>query len=254
MQVEGTISLLAMTKASRVVKDFVVSFFPLLDLPLTRYLDMSHVLLWAESAVYTMDFTVERAQRRAPTRLGVEPEVEVLTAGLRSLGLLTPQVSEDVSRLVRYFELETELLASGSAPSIERLREVWGLRSSDVRLLASITAQLAGMADSYHANVGLRRCIDGLMRCVEVVADAADYEADEEADSFNTLRMFARIYGHGDARQRLVDELGVIRGGIEAAAAELAPDLRERVLAAVAAWWGRVQLPTPAPAPESTGP
>src|SRR5689334_2396249 len=146
-QHEKTISFHALRKASRVVATFVNTFFPLIDIPVSRYLEMHHVLLWVEAVVYDMDRAVERGQREAGGAWRVDPELAVLTHVLEEQRLWTPEAQEHLSNLIRYFEQETALVRETEEPTLERVREAWKLRSSDLRLLASLTARMAGIAD-----------------------------------------------------------------------------------------------------------
>jgi hypothetical protein len=236
-QHEKTISFSSLRKAHRVVATFVNTFFPLIDLSVSRYLDMHHVLLWVEAVVYDMDRIVERGQREAGGKWSVDQEMAVLTSVLEQQGLLTPAAQAQLSNFVRYFEQETALLQEEGSLTLERVREAWRLRSSDLRLLASLTAHMAGIADWHVSHQALKGCLDCIWQCAEVVSDAPDYEEDLKNGSFNTLHLFVRLHGREQARRLLLEELDGIRARLESTAAALAPQQRELVMREADEWW-----------------
>ncbi len=191
------ISYQSMRRSSRVLREFVLYYFPIYNLSMNDFFRFYPVLGFIEALVYQTDDEVEKIQSEGYEKLQHSPwhsKQEMILAVLEEHNLKHCKVEPYMQKLGEYFELETQLLAS-SHITHAMIKKAAELRSSDYRVLHCTLLKMLGL--NYledELNEELR-----LMWPLEVLNDIEDdlmfYSDDVAAKHYNTYRMFVKVYG-----------------------------------------------------------
>jgi hypothetical protein len=182
----------------RAARSFMGPLLPALGCSEAELRALYLILLPVNAVIYRGDRECEdRFRTGCPTpavawRFGVE---EILTIhGLHSVGTRT-----ELDNLERYALEESRIMRGDVELTEDLFRAVCYRRSSDIRLLVRLACQL------------LDRPVEGFLRLMrpilaweEVRDDLGSYERDVREDSFNTLRIFATLYGADRAHAEMV--------------------------------------------------
>ena len=191
------ISYQSMKRSSRVLREFVLYYFPLYNLSWSDFFRFYPILGFMEALVYETDEEVEQIQATNCLLKQHSPwktKQEMILAVLEKSNFKHHQVETYLDNLGEYFELETHLLISPEITHQEIMKAAQ-LRSSDYRFLHCTLLKMLGQ--NFHdeeLNEELR-----LMWSLEVLNDIEDdiesYEKDVATKHYNTYRMFVKIYG-----------------------------------------------------------
>ncbi len=195
------ISYQSMRRSSRVLREFVLYYFPIYNLSINDFFRFYPVLGFIEALVYQTDDEVEKIQSEGCHNLQNSPwnsKQEIILAVLKEFNLKHFQVEWYLNQMGTYFDLETELLASPH-PTHAMVRKAAELRSSDYRILHCTLRQMLGLSfQQEELNEELK-----LMWPLEVLNDIEDdidsYSLDVAAKQYNTYRMFVKLYGENAA-------------------------------------------------------
>jgi hypothetical protein len=191
------ISYQSMRRSSRVLREFVLYYFPIYNLSMNDFFRFYPILGFIEALVYQTDDEVEKIQSEGHEKLHISPwnsKQELILSVLEECNIKHSQIEFYLTRLGDYFELETQLLAT---PYIthEMIKAAAELRSSDYRVLH---CTLKKMLNSNYKEEDFKEELN-LMWSLEVLNDIEDdiifYAEDVVAKHYNTYRMFIRVYG-----------------------------------------------------------
>jgi hypothetical protein len=191
------ISYQSMRRSSRVLREFMLYYFPIYNLSMNDFFRFYPILGFIEALVYQTDDEVEKIQGEGYATLQHSPwqsKQEIILAVLEEYNLKHYKVEYYMEKLGDYFELETQILAS-SHVTHEMIKKAAELRSSDYRVLHCTLLKMLGLNyQEEELNEELK-----LMWPLEVVNDIEDdlmfYSDDVAAKHYNTYRMFVKIYG-----------------------------------------------------------
>ncbi|MEA5536733.1 hypothetical protein [Crocosphaera sp. XPORK-15E] len=186
-----------MKRSSRVLREFVLYYFPLYHLEIRDFFRFYPVLGFMEALVYETDEEVEEIQANNSIFSGYSPwktKRETILDILEKTNLKHHCVETYLDNLGEYFALETNLLASRIITHQEIIQAAQ-LRSSDYRFLHCTLQKMLGQNfQDEELNEELR-----LMWPLEVLNDIEDdiesYQEDVANKHYNTYRMFVKIYG-----------------------------------------------------------
>ncbi|WP_341528554.1 hypothetical protein [Nostoc sp. UHCC 0302] len=190
------ISYQSMRRSSRVLREFVLYYFPIYNLSMNDFFRFYPILGFIEALVYQTDDEVEKIQSEGYGTLQHSPwqsKQEMILAVLEEYNLKHCKVEFYMQKLGEYFELETQLLAT-SHVTHEMIKKAAELRSSDYRVLHCTLLKMLGL------NYGEEELNEELklMWALEVVNDIEDdlmfYSEDVAAKHYNTYRMFVKVY------------------------------------------------------------
>ena len=186
----------AVQKATQIVKDYVCDlYFPAHGLSFKDFFPHSPVFIAIESMVYQVDLVAENAKSANVVQTQNE-DFHTLTMQkhsfaklLNTLDLYDSMIEKQLAMGEEYVKLENKITAGGVIEHSEVMR-VAELRPSDVRLLHCILFRI------------LKKPYDekllSLLWSVEVIADMINdfnhYADDVAKDSYNTYRMFVKMY------------------------------------------------------------
>ncbi|MBD2446921.1 hypothetical protein H6G76_07035 [Nostoc sp. FACHB-152] len=191
------ISYQSIRRSSRVLREFILYYFPIYNLSMNDFFRFYPILGFIEALVYQTDDEVERIQHDGCESLQNSPwqaKQEMILAVLEEYNLKHCKVEFYMQKLGEYFELETHLLAS-SHVTHGMIKQAAELRSSDYRILHCTLLKMLGLNyQQDELNEELR-----LMWPLEVLNDIEDdlmsYAEDVSAKQYNTYRMFVKVYG-----------------------------------------------------------
>lgn len=191
------ISYQSMRRSSRVLREFVLYYFPIYNLSINDFFRFYPILGFIEALVYQTDDEVEKIQSEGYHKLQNSPwhsKQEIILAVLKEFNLKHFKVEFYLNQMGEYFDLETQLLAT---PQLTHtmVRKAAELRSSDYRILHCTLRQMLGLNyQQEELNEELK-----LMWPLEVLNDIEDdiasYKEDVAAKQYNTYRMFVKLYG-----------------------------------------------------------
>lgn len=191
------ISYQSMRRSSRVLREFMLYYFPIYNLSMNDFFRFYPILGFIEALVYQTDDEVEKIQGEGYATLQHSPwqsKQEIILAVLEEYDIKHSKVEFYMEKLGDYFELETQILAS-SHVTHEMIKKAAELRSSDYRVLHCTLLKMLGLNyQEEELNEELK-----LMWPLEVVNDIEDdlmfYSDDVAAKHYNTYRMFVKVYG-----------------------------------------------------------
>ncbi|NER36425.1 MAG: hypothetical protein F6J93_20985 [Oscillatoria sp. SIO1A7] len=179
------------------MREFVLYYFPLYNLPMSDFFKFSPILGFIEALVYETDEEVEQLQHS-----GYEPDMpspwfakqKIILEVLDEKNLRHFKVESYLNKLGEYFELESQLLRAKHVTHT-LITQAAELRSSDYRVLHCTLLKMLGLNyNQEELNEEL-----SLMWPLEVLNDMEDdlmsYKEDVEAKHYNTYRMFVKVYG-----------------------------------------------------------
>ena len=191
------ISYQSMRRSSRVLREFVLYYFPIYNLSTEDFFRFYPILGFIEALVYQTDDEVEKLQGEGYETLQSCPwqsKQEMILAVLEEYNFKHCKVEFYMEKLGEYFKLETQLLGA-SHITHKMIKNAAELRSSDYRVLHCTLLKLLGLNyNEEELNEELT-----LMWPLEVLNDIEDdlmsYTEDVAAKQYNTYRMFVRVYG-----------------------------------------------------------
>ena len=191
------ISYQSMRRSSRVLREFVLYYFPIYNLSMNDFFRFYPILGFIEALVYQTDDEVEQIQSEGyHNEIQTSPwesKQKIILSVLEEFNIKHLKVEYYLKKLGEYFDLETQLLA---APHITHamIRKAEELRSSDYRALHCTLLKMLGLNYPEELNEELK-----LMWPLEVLNDIEDdlmsYSEDVAAKHYNTYRMFVKLYG-----------------------------------------------------------
>ena len=199
-----TISLKALERSRSTIEDLVKTYLPLLDLPLSSFFKHMDLIVWLEATIYQLDeeneewcsmmITKDHAINQPPTGpLQLSGERSLITQMLTQRGLMDERIEAELSAGDSYWQMERDIaqrLANGGVISESNVMQAHGIKSFDYRLLFLVFHRL--FQKPYDEALISFLHIDE--RLVDISDDLADYEDDVEANSFNILRCYVRLY------------------------------------------------------------
>lgn len=190
------ISYQSMRRSSRVLREFVLYYFPIYNLSMNDFFRFYPILGFVEALVYQTDDEVEQIQSEGYDELQTSPwnsKQALILAVLEEFNLKHFKVEFYLNKLGEYFDLETQLLAD---PHVTHamIRKAAELRSSDYRVLHCTLLKMLGLNyQQEELNEELN-----LMWPLEVLNDIEDdlmsYSEDVAEQKYNTYKMFVKIY------------------------------------------------------------
>ncbi|AOY81269.1 hypothetical protein BJP36_16515 [Moorena producens JHB] len=191
------ISYQSMYRSCRVLREFVLYYFPLYNLSINDFFKFSPILSFIEALVYEIDEEVERIQKSGYKSNQASPwkaKEKIILSVLDEHNLRHFKVEYYLNKLGEYFELESQLLMTIHVTHT-LITQAAELRSSDYRVLHCTLLKMLGLNYSQEElNEEL-----SLMWPLEVLNDIEDdlmsYKEDVEAKHYNTYRMFVKVYG-----------------------------------------------------------
>lgn len=191
------ISCHSMRRSSRVLREFVLYYFPLYNLSYEEFFQLYPLLGFVEALVYETDEEVEELQGTCYPKIKISPwesKQEIILSILEEVNIKTKRIDFYLKELGNYFELETQLLAA-SCVEHSAIINAAELRSSDYRVLHSILAQMLNLS---YGEEELSENLT-LMWPLEVLNDLEDdlmsYSDDVAVKHYNSYRMFVKLYG-----------------------------------------------------------
>lgn len=191
------ISYHSMRRSSRVLREFVLYYFPIYNLSMNDFFRFYPILGFIEALVYQTDDEVEQIQSEGYDELQISPwnsKQALILAVLEEFNVKHFKVEFYLNKLGEYFELETQLLAD---PHVTHamITNAAELRSSDYRVLHCTLLKMLGLNyQQEELNEELN-----LMWPLEVLNDIEDdlmsYSEDVAEQKYNTYKMFVKIYG-----------------------------------------------------------
>ena len=195
-----------------------------------------------ETQIYIMDKVVEDGQSMGSPwdidGMVLRYKGDMVAAG----AWRSPAVRAMTRHITTYFQLETDVLKSDRPVDLETIRRVWGYRSNDIRLLMLVASAAIGRLDEFEADDGMHEVLDEICSMKELEMDLKDYEEDVIDDSFNTIRLFGHLFGHGKALEYLELEVEAAHARFEKAAAKLPPDQQKAARAVMERSCGAIDL------------
>jgi hypothetical protein len=191
------VSYLSMKRSCRVLREFVLYYFPLYHLEVQDFFRFYPILGFMEALVYETDEEVEAMQAGHFISLGYSPwqtKQAVILDVLKQSNFKHHCVENYLEQLGEYFELETQLLAARQVKHQDVIKAA-ELRSSDYRFLHCTLQKMLGQNfQEEEFNQELK-----LMWPLEVLNDIEDdiefYQDDVGKQCYNTYRMFVKMYG-----------------------------------------------------------
>ena len=198
------VSYHGMKKSARLLYDFAFFYFPLHNLELKDFFTYYPLLGFAEAMVYETDVLIEAGQAGES---GYQAEAPVtrfkhlMVDLLQEISLYDPAIEIELEHGEEYYRLENQMMHD-HVVTHELIMHAAEHRTFDMRVLHRI---LFKMLDKPYDE-----SLFTLIRPVEELADIEDdivqYHDDVKDNSYNTYRMFVRLYGQ-DAPQRLAAEI-----------------------------------------------
>ncbi|MEG4234605.1 hypothetical protein QUA40_21235 [Microcoleus sp. Pol11C3] len=191
------ISYHSMRRSSRVLREFLLYYFPLYNLSYNDFFGFYPILGFVEALVYETDEEVEEIQSNCCPQIKNSPwtsKQKIILSVLQEINIKHEKIDFYLKDLGEYFDLETYLL-SGYSFDESAIIKAAELRSSDYRLLHSILAQMLNL------NCRKEDMVENLnlMFPLEVLNDIEDdlisYADDVGVKHYNTYRMFVKLYG-----------------------------------------------------------
>ncbi|MEH2000903.1 MAG: hypothetical protein V7L00_19515 [Nostoc sp.] len=191
------ISYQSLRRSCRVLREFVLYYFPIYNLSMNDFFRFYPILGFIEALVYETDDEVEQIQAESSHyKLQNSPwqhKQKIILSILEEFNIKHFEVEYYLNKLGDYFDLETQLLATKNITHA-MIRKAEELRSSDYRVLHCTLLKMLGMNYSQEElNEELK-----LMWPLEVLNDIEDdlmsYSEDVEAKHYNTYRMFVKLY------------------------------------------------------------
>ncbi|WP_205413054.1 hypothetical protein [Austwickia chelonae] len=190
-------------KASRIVRDYMSRlYFPVDEVPLSRRVAITPVLLAVEYLVYRIDALAERNSavdleaERGPAYEKFHRYQHLFERLLRAVGGWNDEVARQFEEGERFIRLENAVSAS-TRPTHAEVIALAELRPADVRLLHALSAALRGAETN--------PLVRDLLWPVEVLADIANdlahYKQDVAAGTTNVYASFIDLYGASAGRQ-----------------------------------------------------
>jgi hypothetical protein len=190
------ISYQSMRRSSRVLREFVLYYFPIYSLSINDFFRFYPILGFVEALVYQTDDEVERIQSEGYKELQSSPwdsKQETILAVLEEFEIKHFKAEFYLQKLGEYFELETQLLSAHHITQA-MIKKAAEIRSSDRVLHCTLLKMLGFNYHQEELNEELK-----LMWPLEVLNDIEDdlmsYSEDVAANQYNTYRMFVKIYG-----------------------------------------------------------
>jgi hypothetical protein len=191
------ISYRHMLKSGRMVLGSLRRFATFIGCDERELLELSPLLLHLEGLVYKADYYYEALQKvqveSAPDFVAGFEQVLVL------YGLNTSSVRQHVNDLIAYFERETEIVCGTAEIDETVLREVTRIRSSDWRLAICVIQEVLDRPCSLTELTLLEQWYT----LYEIRQDLLQYAEDATNDTYNTLRLYVRIFGPAEGVVRL---------------------------------------------------
>ncbi|MCP2727560.1 hypothetical protein [Limnofasciculus baicalensis] len=191
------ISCHSMYRSCRVLREFVLYYFPLYNLSMQDFFKFSPILGFIEALVYETDEEVEQIQSngyRANQSSPWEAKKKIILSVLDEHNLRHFKVESHLNKLGEYFELESQLLMTTHITH-SLITQAAELRSSDYRVLHCTLLKMLGLN---YTQEELNEELS-LMWPMEVLNDMEDdlmsYQEDVETNHYNTYRMFVKVYG-----------------------------------------------------------
>lgn len=191
------VSYQSMRRSSRILREFVLYYFPLYNLSYQDFFQFYPILGFVEALVYETDEELEELQTTGYPKIKNSPwesKQEIILSILENVNIKNPKVDFYLKEIGNYCELETYLLASSCIEHSAVIKAA-ELRSSDYRVLHSILAQMLNLS---YGEEELSEKLT-LMWPLEVLNDLEDdlmsYSDDVAVKHYNSYRMFVKLYG-----------------------------------------------------------
>ncbi|CAA6665017.1 unnamed protein product [Spirodela intermedia] len=237
------IGLHAMQRANSTLEDFCRSYFMFHGMEakdphsIFRFLP---VLSFTESYIYQLDIINEKSlclsvdeENRSGKSIGNQTNIlsefkfisfDPLIFFLEQHGLLTERIKRELELGLEYWSLERKLcqsLTSKTKILLEDVMKAMRLKSFDYRVLHLLLYQLRDeQVNELHMEF-----LSVSEFLVEISDDLYDYEDDVIENSFNILRMFAKLYGPQMAPSMLAKCISELEDQYERLLRELDSDL-----------------------------
>lgn len=191
------ISYQSMRRSCRVIREFVLYYFPIYNLSMNDFFRFYPILGFIEALVYQTDEEVEQLQSEAYhyelSNSPWESKQKIILSVLEEFNIKHFKVEYYLNKLGDYFDLETQLLTT-SHITHAMIRKAEELRSSDYRVLHCTLLKMLGLNYPHQElNEELK-----LMWPLEVLNDIEDdlmsYSEDVATKHYNTYRMFVKLY------------------------------------------------------------
>lgn len=201
-------------------------YFPLYDLTSKDFFTCYPVMSYFSALVYEADEKIEASQKSNPKNSSVEcwlPLKNVAEDLFKHIGMLTPEIEQELNRATEYFLLEDKMVCERKITHAE-LRRAMELRSFDLRVLHRAFLMILGRAvESTMFDV-----VFPLEVLAEIEDDLVQYHEDVEENKFNTYRALVNLY-RTDAPFKLDEELGYYRNMFEQRSSTLPANSQSRV-------------------------
>jgi hypothetical protein len=191
------ISYQSMRRSSRVLREFVLYYFPLYNLSCQEFFRFYPILGFVEALVYETDDKLEELQSTGYSKIKNSPwqsKQKIILSVLEKININNKKIYFYLKEIGNYCELETYLLGASCIEHSSVIKAA-ELRSSDYRVLHSILAQ---MLDLNYREEELNENLT-LMWPLEVLNDLEDdlmsYSDDVAVKHYNSYRMFVKLYG-----------------------------------------------------------
>lgn len=198
------VSYRGLKKSARLLYDFSYFYFPLHDVPQRKFFEYYPLLAFVEALVYEADELVESGQADQQEYKGVKPVTQMKNidlALLKELNLYDPLIEKELEQGEEYYRLENQMMHDKEV-TYDILVRACERRTFDMRVLHRIFFRL--LEKPYDER------LFELIRPMEILADIEDdieqYKDDVASNSFNTYRMFVKLYGK-EGKQKLEAEV-----------------------------------------------
>ncbi len=180
------ISFRGLQKSARLLKDFVLFYFPIYDLSMEDFFDYYPILSFSEAMIYQTDLLLEEGHReKDPWSVNRS----LITKLLLELDLHDEEIERELDALGEYIAIENKLLSSSSI-SASLVRKASELRTSDLRFLHRILVK--------YLKIPYEEELFELIWPLEILADIEDdlvqYKEDVSNKEYNTYDMFVQLY------------------------------------------------------------
>ncbi len=192
------ISYQSMRRSCRVIREFVLYYFPIYNLSMNDFFRFYPILGFIEALVYETDDEVEKIQSEGYdhelTASPWEYKQKIILSVLEEFNIKHFKVEYYLDKLGDYFDLETHLLTT---PHITHamIRKAEELRSSDYRILHCTLLKMLGLNypnDEFNDELKLMWPLEVLN---DIEDDLMSYSEDVASKHYNTYRMFVKLYG-----------------------------------------------------------
>lgn len=192
------VSHFGLRKAFRHMHMYMFVYTPIYRCNYTDFLiNFAPTLTFFQSLVYQADEEIEEAQRGSRPFADLAPWVaryEILRSALSDLGLLDPMMTRLLDCISEYWQLENQLNYH-HVVNRETVQRAIRLRSCDVHAGNYICLSI-GKISNREAIFDALSLHDNIL---DLKGDLSEYADDVAENSYNTYRMFVRLYGSSAA-------------------------------------------------------